>query len=85
MYPIINLDITHFENDLPELVPYNQDVIVSDWNHEILGSGPESGSFLGHTQTNINDPDGKSEVFSIDCLMRECGQFYLKQLTLTQG
>ena len=29
-YPITNLDITHFENDLPELVPYDQDDIVSD-------------------------------------------------------
>ena len=25
------------------------------------------------------------KFFSIDCLMIECGQFYLKQLTLTQG
>ena len=63
MYPITNLDITHFENDLPELVPYDQDDIISDWNHDILDSGPESGPFLGHTQTNINDPDGKPEVF----------------------
>ena len=63
MYPITNLDITHFENDLPELVPYDQDDIVSDWNHEILDSGPQSGPFLGHTETNINDPDGKPEVF----------------------
>ena len=62
-YPITNLDITHFENDLPKLVPYDQDDIVSDWNHEILDSGPESGPFLGHTLTNINDPDGKPEVF----------------------
>ena len=62
-YPITNLDITHFENDLPKLVPYDQDDIVSDWNHEILESGPQSGPFLGHTQTNINDPDGKPEVF----------------------
>ena len=63
MYPITNLDITHFENDLPELVPYDQDDIASDWNHEILDSGPQSGPFLGHTETNINDPDGKPEVF----------------------
>ena len=63
MYPITNLDITHFENDLPELVPYDQDDIVSDWNHEILDSGPQSGPFLGHTETNINDPYGKPEVF----------------------
>ena len=62
-YPITNLDITHFENDLPELVPYDQDDIVSDWNHEILDSGPQLGPFLGHTETNINDPDGKPEVF----------------------
>ena len=62
-YPITNLDITHFENDLPELVPYDQDDIVSDWNHEILDSGPQSGPFLGHTETNINDPDGNPEVF----------------------
>ena len=62
-YPITNLDITHFENDLPKLVPYDQDDIASDWNHEILDSGPQSGPFLGHTETNINDPDGKPEVF----------------------
>ena len=62
-YPITNLDITHFKNDLPKLVPYDQDDIVSDWNHEILDSSPQSGPFYGHTQTNINDPDGKPEVF----------------------
>ena len=62
-YPITNLDITHFKNDLLELVPYDQDDIISDWNHEILDSGPESGPFLGHTQGNIDDPDGKPEVF----------------------
>ena len=62
-YAITNLDITYFENDLPELVPYDQDDIVSDWNHEILDSGPQSGPFLGHTETNINDPNGKPEVF----------------------
>ena len=84
-YPITNLDITHFENDLPELVLYDQDDIVSDWNHEILDSGPQSGPFLGHTETNINDPNGKPEVFSMECLMIECGQFYLKQLTLMLG
>ena len=62
-YPITNLRVTLFENDLPEFVPYDQDDIVSDWNHEIIDSGPQSGPFLGHAQTNINDPDGNPEVF----------------------
>ena len=62
-YPITNLRVTPFENDLPEFVPYDQDDIVSDWNHEIIDSGPQSGPFLGHAQTNINDPDGNPEVF----------------------
>ena len=50
-YPITNLRITLFENDLPEFVPYDQDDIVSDWNHEIIDSGPQSGPFLGHAHT----------------------------------
>ena len=29
-YPITNLRVTLFENDLPEFVPYDQDDIVSD-------------------------------------------------------
>ena len=62
-YPITNLGVTLFENDLRELVPYDQDDIVSDWNHEMIDSGPQSGPFLGHAQTNINDPDGNPEVF----------------------
>ena len=84
-YPITNLDITHFENDLPKLVPYDQDDIVSDWNHEILDSGPQSGPFLGNTETNINGPMESQKFFSMECLMTECGQFYLKPLTLMLG
>ena len=62
-YPITNLDITEFLNDLPELVPFDPEDVVSDWDHEILDSGPQTGPFHGHAETTILDPDGKPEVF----------------------
>ena len=58
------IDTDSDEEELPMYpITNDQDDIVSDWNHEILDSGPQLGPFLGHTETNINDPDGKPEVF----------------------
>ena len=84
-YPITNLDITEFLNDLPELVPFDPEDVVSDWDHEILDSGPQTGPFHGHAQTTILDPNGKPEVFFNALLMKECGLFYLNLQTPTQG
>ena len=62
-YPITNMQMTFFDNDLPGLLQYNQDDQLTDWEHEELDSVPSCGPFHGSSHTNISDPYGKPEVF----------------------
>ena len=62
-YPITNMQMTVFDNDLPGLLHYNQDDQLNDWDYEEIDSGPSCGPFQGNSHTNISDPDGKPEVF----------------------
>ena len=62
-YPITNMQMTVFDNDLPEFLHYHQDDQLNDWDYEELDSGPLCGPFYGTPRTNISDPDGKAEVF----------------------
>ena len=62
-YPITNMQMTMFDNDLPEFLHYNQDDQLNDWDYEEIDSGPSCGPFQGNSRTNISDPDGKPEVF----------------------
>ena len=62
-YPITNMPITIFVNDLPELLHYHQDDELSDWNYEQIDSGPSWSPFRGNSRTNIEDLHGKPEVF----------------------
>ena len=58
-YPITNMQMTVFDNDLPEFLHYNQDDQLNDWDYEEIDSGPSCGPFQGNSRTNISDPDGK--------------------------
>ena len=62
-YPITNMPMTIFDNDLPELLHFHQDDELNEWNYEELDSGPLWSPFLGNSRTNISDFDGKPEVF----------------------
>ena len=62
-YPITNMQMSIFDNDLPEFLHYHQDDQLNDWDYEELDSGPSCSPFYGTSRTNISDPDGKSEVF----------------------
>ena len=62
-YPITNMQMTFFDNDLPGLLQYNQDDQLTDWEYEELDSRPSCGPFHGSSHMNISDPDGKPEVF----------------------
>ena len=62
-YPIMNMQMTMFDNDLPEFLHYNQDDQLNDWDYEEIDSGPSCRPFQGNSRTNISDPNGKPEVF----------------------
>ena len=62
-YPITNMPMTIFDNDLPELLHYHQDDELSEWNYEEIDSGPSWSPFLGNSRTNISDFHGQPEVF----------------------
>ena len=57
------MQMTVFDNDLPEILHYNQDDQLNDWDYKEIESGPSCGPFQGNSRTNISDPDGKPEVF----------------------
>ena len=46
-YPITNMQMTVFDNDLLEFLHYHQDDQLNDWDYEELDSGPSCGPFYG--------------------------------------
>ena len=74
-YPITNMPMTLFVNDLPELLHYDQDDELSDWNYEQIDSGPSGVLFVAiHAQT-YKIYMANLKYFSMDYLMTGCGQF----------
>ena len=63
LYPIMNMPMTFYVNDLPELLHYDQDDEFSGWTYEEIDSGPLWSPFRGNSCTNIQDLHGKPEVF----------------------
>ena len=63
LYPITNMPMTFYVNDLPELLHYDQDDELSGWTYEEIDSGPLWSPFHGNSRTNIQDLNGKPEVF----------------------
>ena len=62
-YPITNMKVTVFDNDLPEFLQYDQDDQLNNWEYEEIDTGPSSGPFHGKSHTYISDVEGKPEVF----------------------
>ena len=62
-YPISNIQMTVYDNDLPEFLNYDQDDQLNEWEYEEIDSGPSIGPFKSKSQTYICDPHGKPEVF----------------------
>ena len=62
-YNITNMEMTDYQNDLPELLQYDQDYYVNDWENEMIDSGPSIGPFHGQCRTQIQDVNGNPEVF----------------------
>ena len=46
-YPISNMQMTVYDNDLPEFLHYDQDDQLNDWEYEEIDSGPSIGPFKG--------------------------------------
>ena len=62
-YDITNMGVTEYANDLPELLVYDQEDYVNEWEHETIDTGPSCGPFLGESRTQIQDVDGTPEIF----------------------
>ena len=78
-YPLTNIPMTIFENDLPEYEQYDQNDQLNNWQYEASDSGPSCGPFYGHSQCNVFDPAGKPEIF-FNSLFDD-RLFYPRQLT----
>ena len=81
-YPISNIQMTVYDNDLPEFLHYDQDDQLNDWEYEEIDSGPSIGPFQRQvTKLTYVILMGNLKFSSIPFLKTECGLF--SQILLT--
>ena len=62
-YPLMNYEMTSFQNDMAHLLMYEVEDELNEWQYEEIDSGPSSGPFHSKSSCNITDLHGQPELF----------------------